>query len=209
LFQIETNGILTFSGPFPTFTPSSFPLASGVKMVATFWADVDTTRNPGRVYFREVSNGSLLNVATGQIRTYFPETSHFNAKWLFIATWYNVTFYGGNTQTPTDTFQCVLVTDGYNSYAIYSYVDITWTTGTASEGNGLGLGGIPAQVGFDAGDGVNFYAIPESRTPNVVNVDQLSNLNPVVGGRYIFQINNQQINNTPACKLQTLLCFYF
>lgn len=193
--------MLTFNGAYSTFTPAPFPLASGVKIVAAFWADVDTRMNPGRVYFREISYGSLLNVATGQIRTYFPETSHFNAKWLFIATWYNVTFYGGSTTTPTDTFQCVLVTDGYSSYAIYNYVDITWTTGTASSGDAQhGLGGIPAQVGFDAGDGVNFYAIPQSRTPDVVNVDQLSNLNPVVGGRYIFQINNQQINNTPACK---------
>ena len=45
-----------------------------------------------------------------------------------------------------NTFQAVLVTDGWRSFVIFNYDEITWTTGTASDGNSEGLGGTPAQV---------------------------------------------------------------
>ena len=33
-----------------------------------------------------------------------------------------------------------------------------------------GLGGTPAHVGFNAGDGVRFALLPESDTPEIINV---------------------------------------
>ena len=45
-----------------------------------------------------------------------------------------------------NTFQAVLVTNGRNSFVIFNYDKLTWTTGTASSGNSAGLGGTPAQV---------------------------------------------------------------
>ena len=47
-----------------------------------------------------------------------------------------------------NTFQAVLVTNGINSFAIFNYDKLTWTTGTASSGNSSGHGGKPAQVLF-------------------------------------------------------------
>ena len=47
-----------------------------------------------------------------------------------------------------NTFQAVLVTNGINSFVIFNYDKLTWTTGTASSGNSSGLGGKPAQVCF-------------------------------------------------------------
>ena len=47
-----------------------------------------------------------------------------------------------------NTFQAVLVTNGINSFVIFNYNKLTWTTGTASSGNSSGLGGKPAQVCF-------------------------------------------------------------
>ena len=76
-----------------------------------------------------------------------------------------------------NTFQCILVTDGQFSFTIFLYPrgGIQWTTGDASGGIN-GLGGIPAQVGFNAGDGICFYAINSSRTDDVINVDEMSNV---------------------------------
>ena len=53
----------------------------------------------------------------------------------------------------TNTFQSVMITDGECSFVTYLYADglIQWTTGDASGGSG-GLGGTPAQAGFDAGE---------------------------------------------------------
>jgi hypothetical protein len=200
---VDTNGDLTFDEGLNTFTPSPFPLSDNVKMVAPYWADVDTNNNNGLVYYRQTTDPSLLAAGSAQIKNYFSDMQTFKASWMFITTWYNVTFFGGNPGSPTDTFQCVLLTDGTYSFAIYNYLQITWTTGTASGGNSQGLGGIPAQVGFDAGDGINFYAIPQSRTADIVNVGSLSNLNPPLPGKFIFKINDQQIHNIPVVHILT------
>ena len=45
-----------------------------------------------------------------------------------------------------NTFQIVLVTNGRQSFTIFNYGDITWTTGEASGGES-GKGGTEAQVG--------------------------------------------------------------
>jgi len=78
------------------------------------------------------------------------------------------------------------------SFVIYLYADgqIQWTTGDSSGGSG-GLGGIPAQVGFNAGDGVNFAIVPESRTPDIINIDTTSNVG--IPGVWIFQVNEERI----------------
>ena len=42
---VNTNGNVTFDGPFGTYTPFAFP--GGTKMVAPFFADVDTRVDRG------------------------------------------------------------------------------------------------------------------------------------------------------------------
>ena len=76
-----------------------------------------------------------------------------------------------------NTFQCVLATDGRSSFAIFHYVrgGIQWTTGDASGGTN-GLGGTPAQVGFNAGDNIRFASVPGSRTDDIINIDERSNV---------------------------------
>jgi len=34
------------------YTPDAFPLAENRRLVAAFWADVDTLKNSGRAYYR-------------------------------------------------------------------------------------------------------------------------------------------------------------
>ena len=65
-----------------------------------------------------------------------------------------------------NTFQCVLATDGFMSFVIFLYADglIQWTTGEASNG-------VAAQVGFNAGDGTNFFSHNDSRTDDIINID--------------------------------------
>ena len=75
-----------------------------------------------------------------------------------------------------------------------------WTTGDASGGI-AGLGGTPAQAGFNAGDGVNYYSLPGSRTPNVISV--VNSTNAAVPGLWIFKVdsNNVAMPTSPSmCK---------
>ena len=99
----------------------------------------------------------------------------------------------------TNTFQCILITNGRRSFAIFLYADgeIQWTTGDASEGSG-GFGGIPAQVGFNAGDGERFANVTGSQTADIVNISSTTNAN--TPGVWIFRIDKEQIDITRECK---------
>ena len=75
-------------------------------------------------------------------------------------------------------YRAVVATDRKNTYACYQYPGLEagpnggldWTTGNANEGED-GLGGVPAQVGFDAANRVNFYAHPDSFTDTIRAID--------------------------------------
>ncbi|CAC5420802.1 Sushi, nidogen and EGF-like domain-containing protein 1,Alpha-tectorin [Mytilus coruscus] len=186
------------------YTPSPFPLASKRRLIAPYWADTDT-RNGGIVWYRESTNLTLLKKASDEIQANFAEHFNFRAAWMFIATWDNVAFYGADEigKQKRCTFQCVLVTNGKHSFTIFLYNKIEWTTGTASFGNSsTRLGGTAAQVGFDAGDGFNFYAIEASRTASVINVTRMSNIdNP---GKFIFRVDTTKITNG-GCNVEGTL----
>jgi len=57
--QVNNNGLLSFLQGVSQFTPEAFPLAGDRKLIAPFWADVDT-RGIGTVWFRITTNSSLL-----------------------------------------------------------------------------------------------------------------------------------------------------
>ena len=85
-----------------------------------------------------------------------------------------------------------MATNGINSFVIFLYADgeIQWTTGDASNGIG-GLGGDPAQVGFNAGDGVRFASVPGSQTADIINIDTTSNVG--IPGVWIFRVDEEEI----------------
>ena len=75
------------------FTPDRFPLGDRRRLVAPFWADVDT-RVAGKVFYRETSDLNLLKKATADVTTIYVRCKSFRAAWLLIATWYEVAFFG-------------------------------------------------------------------------------------------------------------------
>ncbi|KAA0713117.1 Sushi, nidogen and EGF-like domain-containing protein 1 [Triplophysa tibetana] len=189
---VNNNGLLSFLREVSQFTPVAFPIAGDRRVVAPFWADVDN-RHTGNVFYRESKNPVILLKATADISCYFPEVSRFVSTWVLIATWYQVTFFGGNSITPVNTFQVVLITDGELSFTIFQYHNITWTTGmhASSGGDISGLGGIAAQAGFNAGDGRGYFNIPGSRTDDIVEVETTTNVG--YPGRWVFRIDDAQV----------------
>ncbi|XP_074609533.1 protein mesh-like isoform X5 [Acropora palmata] len=184
---VNTNGVVSFLVAVRQFTPHPFPLGDGRRLISPFWGDVDTT-NGGSVSYRESTDTLLLQKATADVQRAFIDQHKFTATWIFIATWERVAFYGAtrsSQQRKVNTFQAVLVTNGRHSFAIFNYNKIMWTTGTASGGNSDGLGGTPAQGGFNAGDGVRFYVIEGSRTNDILNLPSTSNV--ARPGQWIFR----------------------
>lgn len=97
--QVNNNGIISFLKEVSQFTPVAFPISKDRRVVAAFWADVDN-RRAGDVYYRESRDQAILERATRDIAQYFPEFPDFSAQWVFIATWYRVTFFGGSSFSP-------------------------------------------------------------------------------------------------------------
>ncbi|KAI7800776.1 putative sushi [Triplophysa rosa] len=202
--KVNNNGLLSFLREVSQFTPVAFPIAGDRRVVAPFWADVDN-RHTGNVFYRESKNPVILLKATADISCYFPEFSRFVSTWVLIATWYQVTFFGGSSITPVNTFQVVLITDGELSFTIFQYHNITWTTGMhASSGGDLsGLGGIAAQAGFNAGDGRGYFNIPGSRTDDIVEVETTTNVG--YPGRWVFRIDDAQVQ-VGGCNDSASVC---
>ena len=132
---INTNGNITFDNPLSSFSASGFPIST--PMIAPFWGDVDTRSCGGQVWYKKEVD-------------------------YMIITWDGVGFYNQDCSL-TNTFQ-LIITDGsasilgaeYNSQ--FRYGDMQWTTGSASGGSG-GLGGVPATVGYNIGNGVDFSQV--------------------------------------------------
>ncbi|EHB16173.1 Sushi, nidogen and EGF-like domain-containing protein 1 [Heterocephalus glaber] len=201
---VNNNGIISFLKEVSQFTPVAFPIAKDRCVVAAFWADVDN-RRAGDVYYREATDPATLHRATEDVRRYFPELLDFSATWVFIATWYRVTFFGGSTSSPVNTFQTILITNGKASFTIFNYESITWTTGmhASSGGDSTGLGGIAAQAGFNAGDGRRYFNIPGSRTADMAELEATTNVG--VPGRWAFRIDDAQVR-VGGCGHTTSAC---
>ncbi|XP_061861642.1 sushi, nidogen and EGF-like domain-containing protein 1 isoform X3 [Colius striatus] len=201
---VNNNGIISFLREVSQFTPVAFPISKDRRVVAAFWADVDN-RRAGDVYYRESTEQPILERASRDIAQYFPEFPAFSAQWVFIATWYRVTFFGGSSLSPVNTFQIVLITDGKLSFTIFNYESITWTTGmhASSGGDIAGLGGIAAQAGFNAGDGKRYFNIPGSRTDDIADVEMTTNVG--IPGRWVFRIDDAQVQ-VGGCSNTTSVC---
>ena len=131
---LNNNGNISIGAPYSTFTANSFPDPTYV-MIAPFWADVDTRGfQSGLVYY------SLT-------------ATHL------IVQWENVGYYGTHDDK-LNTFQLIvtngadpIIPNGQN--VSFCYKDMQWTTGDASQGIN-GFGGVPATVGVNRGNGVDY-----------------------------------------------------
>ena len=84
-----------------------------------------------------------------------------------------------------NTFQCILATSELESFAIFLYANLQWTTGDNSLGDD-GLDGIEALAGYNAGDQINSYTIAGSRTSRIINLTRTSNVG--IPGTWIFKV---------------------
>ncbi|MFZ5929731.1 MAG: nidogen-like domain-containing protein [Pseudomonadota bacterium] len=198
-FFINNNGNITFNGPVGSYTPEPFPI-SGQPMIAPFWADVDTRCETCGAVYVKAPNADTVAV-----------------------TWNNVGYYSENSDL-TNNFQLLLRNQGAGNFDIeFRYDRLEWTTGDASGGSG-GLGGTPAQAGFDAGlgggdegggeeggeeleafisvggpgVGTNFFTLPGSFETEILQLELTSNVSPDTPGLWVFSIREGAVpGSTP------------
>ncbi|XP_064383720.1 adhesion G-protein coupled receptor V1-like isoform X4 [Halichondria panicea] len=149
--------------------------------VYAFSADADTT-SIGHVFYRETTELAVLNRVNELANLGFGSSTVSSA---FIATWFYVG-YQDNHDDLTNTFQCIVATDGVRSFTVLMYADnlLQWMTGD-SDGGVNGFGGDRADVGF-IGEGSNMFFLPGSNTGAVLELDTTTNVG--VGGVWIFEV---------------------
>jgi hypothetical protein len=181
---VNNNGTLTFTGPLGTFTPFSL-LSTSTPIIAPFFADVDTRS----------ANSALVTYGSGTLGGH----NAFAANYLDVGVFSTIDIF--------NSFQVVLIeradTGAGNFDFEFNYSFINWETGTASGGNGLGLGGFSARAGYSngiaasfelPGSAVNGAFLDSNLTFGLIH-NQLGT--PFDGanmdGRYTFQVRNGQV----------------
>jgi nidogen-like/HYR domain-containing protein/carboxypeptidase family protein len=179
---INNNGNVTFDSAMSTFTPFGLSGPIGTRIIAPFFADVDT-------------RGAGSDV----VRYSWGATTLFGRP-AFCVNWLNVGYYSAHFDK-LNSFQLILVDRsdvGAGDFDIYfNYDQIQWETGDASGGVG-GFGGTSAAVGFSAGTGApnTFFEFPASRVNGaLLDSNTLTGLihgsrNTLVLGRYVFHVRN-------------------
>ncbi|XP_068280864.1 sushi, nidogen and EGF-like domain-containing protein 1 [Nyctibius grandis] len=198
---VNNNGVVSFGAGVPEFTPRPFPLPGHRPFVAPYWADVDT-RLGGDVFYRQSQDPELLaRLARDLAPAVTPPEPPPRPTWAFVATWYRVSYFG-SASNKTNTFQAVLATHGATCFVMLNYGDLQWTTGIANQGDAhTGMGGVPAQAGFNSGDDGHYYNIPGSRTPAVLSVGRRSNVG--VPGRWVFRVDEFKATEGPPVATET------
>jgi len=189
---VNNNGNITFGSALSEYTP--FDLTSTrKKIIAPFFADVDTRNSAVVTYGQGTVNGRLA----------------------FGVNWVNVGFFN-EYNNPVNSFQLILIdrsdTGSGNFDIEFNYNHIGWEAGTASGASSSGLGGYSARVGFSNGTGVSgtYYEMPGSAI-NGAFVDGGSHslvtgkYNSTANGRYIFRARDGYISTPPIFTLIPIL----
>jgi Ca2+-binding RTX toxin-like protein len=164
---VNTNGNITFGSGLSQYTPSGIS-AGTTPLIAAFWADVDT-RAGEPIYVDVDADADVVTI-----------------------TWENVGFYSHHAE-PSNSFQMQLFDRGGGDFDIvFRYEDINWSNGDASNSgdtlDGTGLGGVPARAGFSAGNGADFFELPQSGIESeITNLENITG-NTGVEGLWVFEV---------------------
>jgi len=186
-FYINNNGNITFNESMYTYTPSAITGTTDNPMIAPFFADVDT--RGGAVTASEGGTSAGSNLVWYDLD---------QANGVITITWDDVGYYSYGTDK-VNAFQLRIFNQGDQNFSFeFRYENVDWTTGGASGGSG-GLGGIVARAGWTAGDGVNFYELPQSGDQAaILALETTSNPGTAIDGNWVFNVVEGAVTVLPV-----------
>uniref|UniRef100_A0A8C4EQG9 Si:ch73-105b23.6 n=1 Tax=Dicentrarchus labrax TaxID=13489 RepID=A0A8C4EQG9_DICLA len=125
----------------PAPSATGFPNNMNVSLLAVFWDDADLTHGDGQLFYQEYHELHMSDVfsqivfnRTADEVTKFEEQKNkpaFTPSWILKITWDHVmpVSYQKINFSETNTFQCILTTDGVRSFALLRYGDMSWGPG--------------------------------------------------------------------------------
>ncbi len=186
---ISNNGLLSFNQGVSAYIGTPFPAAGFPPLIAGFWGDVDTRNTTG-----------LTSPGSNQV-WYKIEAQRL------IVFWDSVGVYPTNNAL-RNSFQVIISSP--NNLGISSgapgpqpnvaiiHGEMNWVLGTA--------GGSVANVGFDAGDGINFFN-QALITPGGTGTSNINSLDSsCISYRVLSPNFPPKFNNLPTNNLVTVNC---
>jgi hypothetical protein len=177
--RISNNGLIIFgnSSYFPSVkTPHEFPLEDLI-CVAPYWIDTNIKDDSiSKIFYREIflkNEANALYQITKIVRNGFPKLAAQRMIWAFVVTWYEIP--DGKDSTNRNTYQAILTTNGFYSFTLFTYHKLEWSKGL--------LGNHP-QIGFNAGDKINYYKFKKSFSPAIMSIVNDSNIG--IPGQFVF-----------------------
>ncbi|KAF0100619.1 MAG: cadherin domain/calx-beta domain protein [Rhodospirillaceae bacterium] len=177
-FYLNNNGSVTFNAASSSFTPSSITGSTSNPIIAAYWADIDTRGGAVAPTPGGTSTGSnLLWYDLDAVSK------------TFTATWDDVGYYSGQTNKLNAFQLSIQQINAQGDFDItFRYENVDWTTGNASGGSN-GLGGTPARAGYSAGNGVEYYELPQSgNEAYLLALESASNVG--TPGTFVFSVRN-------------------
>ena len=179
---VNNNGNVTFDRALSTFTPFGL-LTSSIAIIAPFFADVDT-RAPG---------SSLVQDGQAVIGS----RNVFGVNWINLGVYNNLSIFNSFQLMMTNRSDVRVGDFDFE----FNYDNVVWETGQASGGNGAGLGGNSARVGYTNGGAVDFKLAGSGVNGAFLNAGSNSlvrdSLNSNVAGRYMFNVRNGVVAPPP------------
>ena len=118
--QIGTNGYFAFDDSFIVFSPFLFN-ENTPEVVAPFFTDINIASGSGlgQIYYETHTRSTSLSFLS-QVNSVINEQAEttFNARWMLVATWYNVPPFGDNSVVSLFLF---LYFQFFISYPIFYY----------------------------------------------------------------------------------------
>jgi len=181
-FYVNTNGSISFGRGISTYTPDTIT-SGGTPAILPFWADVDT-----RQYANDAFPPAIY-------------TDFDTVNGIVTVTWPGVDYYSTRSSdhvAKNNYFQLQLYDRGSGDFDIvFRYQDIEWSSGNASNGTD-GLGGTPARAGWTAGDGSNFFELPQSGNEGQILALESTLGNTGQTGMWVFEVRNGAVSSAPG-----------
>ncbi|XP_068089568.1 mucin-like protein [Hyperolius riggenbachi] len=170
------NGLIQFQ-PWSINEKYLFPNPFGrrfqgdekLAMLAAFWDDTDVTLGDGALWYQMYSDKDqkdfyaqmIFNRTDEEVDRYFGKvlTTNYTSRWVLKITWDKVlpVSFQKVELSETNTFQCILTTDGSHSFALMKYYNMSWGPGQRMYHR--------AMIGYTNGEGV-YYNDPQALKNN-------------------------------------------
>ncbi|KAM4770876.1 uncharacterized protein WCC33_002646 [Rhinophrynus dorsalis] len=143
-------------------------------MLAVFWDDVDLTLGHGGLWYqiyslydlKDLYSQTIFNRTFEEVNRYFSRTLNgiFTPRWILKITWNSVlpVSFQKMSLNETNTFQCILTTDGALSFALLKYDKMLWSPGQRVHHSAL--------IGYTNGAG-SFYNDPQTQKNNTYGAE--------------------------------------